>query len=102
MTYNIEILSEIDNALLRRKDVKVKVHHPEEATPARTKIRKLIAAHYNKPEEQTFVFRQDRRFGIAACTVHARIYNTVEDAQEVEYEHIKKRNTGAVAEKSGE
>ena len=81
MTYKIEILSESDNALLRRKDVKVRIFHPDEKTPARLEIQKLLAAQFNKPVNQTFIFKQKKRFGIAACTVKARIYNSIEDAQ---------------------
>ncbi|MHA1145155.1 MAG: 30S ribosomal protein S24e [Candidatus Helarchaeota archaeon] len=102
MTHNIQVLSETDNPLLRRKDVVIRVFHTGEKTPARLEIQKLLAAHYNKPPEQTFIFKQVTRFGIAACTVHARIYETPEDAQEIEYAYVKKRNSKPTAEESGE
>lgn len=48
----VEVLEEKQNPFLKRKEVKVLITHSKEATPAKDKLKKLLAERYRVQEVQ--------------------------------------------------
>ena len=70
----IEVIKEENNELLNRKQLQIKIQH-EAATPARVIIDNMRTA-----------------FGKKETTAYVKIYESAEAAQQIEQEHILKRN----------
>ena len=72
MNYNV--ISEKQNDLLKRKEIKVEIDHLLSATPAKADIIKELATAYSVPEENIvidYVFTQN---GIGKSVVKLKIF----------------------------
>ncbi|MFC4406800.1 30S ribosomal protein S24e [Haloarchaeobius iranensis] len=97
---DIEILSEEENPMLHRTDVKFEMVH-EEATPSRLSVRDSLAAMLNKDADEVVIRTLDTKFGMRKTVGHAKVYDTAERARDVEQDHMLDRNK-IVADEAGE
>lgn len=88
---NIDILSEDENPMLHRTDVRFELTH-EEATPSRLSVRDSLAAMLNKDSKEVVVRKLDTKFGMRKSVGDARVYETPEHATDIEQDHMLKRN----------
>jgi small subunit ribosomal protein S24e len=88
---NIDILSEDENPMLHRTDVRFELTH-EEATPSRLSVRDSLAAMLNKDSKEVVVRELDTKFGMRKSVGDARVYETPEHATDIEQDHMLKRN----------
>ncbi|WP_323674626.1 30S ribosomal protein S24e [Halorubellus sp. PRR65] len=100
---DVDILSEEENPMLHRTDVTFEVVH-DEATPSRLSVRDSLAAKLNKDADEVVVRELDTKFGMRKTVGYAKVYETAEDAQDVEQEHMLDRNaiTGDAGEEAEE
>lgn len=87
----IEILTEEENPLLHRVDVTFEVIH-DEATPSRLSVRDSLAAQLGKDSDEVAVHSLETRFGMRRTIGYAKVYDTPDDAREIEQEHMLTRN----------
>ena len=87
----IEIIDEDENPMLHRTDVRFEVIH-EEATPSRLSVRDSLAAKLNKDSDEVVIHTLDTKFGMRKTVGYAKVYDTAEDALDVEQEHMLERN----------
>ncbi|MCU4801988.1 30S ribosomal protein S24e [Halobacteria archaeon HArc-gm2] len=97
---DIEIIEEDENPMLHRTDVRFEVRH-EDATPSRLSVRDSLAAMLNKDAEETVVHELDTKFGMRRTIGYAKVYDSAEQAREVEQDHMLERNK-IVADGEGE
>jgi small subunit ribosomal protein S24e len=88
---DVDIIEEEDNPMLHRSDVRFSVTH-EEATPSRLSVRDSLAAKLNKEAEEVVIHKLDTKFGMRETIGYAKVYETPEDAQDVEQDHMLERN----------
>ena len=88
---DIEILEEEHNPMLHRTDVTFQIVH-EDATPSRLSVRDSLAAKLDKDAEEVVVREMDTKFGMRKTVGYAKVYESPEDAKEVEQEHMLERN----------
>ena len=88
---DIDIIDEDENPMLHRTDVKFEMTH-EEATPSRLSVRDSLAAKLNKDAEEVVIRSLDTKYGMRKTIGHAKVYESPEDAQDVEQEHMLERN----------
>ncbi|MFD1647021.1 30S ribosomal protein S24e [Haloarchaeobius litoreus] len=88
---DIEILSEEENPMLHRTDVKFEMAH-EEATPSRLSVRDSLAAMLNKDADEVVIRKLDTKFGMRKTVGHAKVYDTADRARDVEQDHMLDRN----------
>ena len=88
---DIEILDEEQNPMLHRTDVTFQIVH-EDATPSRLSVRDSLAAKLDKDAEEVVVREMDTKFGMRKTVGYAKVYESPEDAKEVEQEHMLERN----------
>jgi len=101
---DIDIVSEEENPMLHRTDVKFTVTH-DEATPSRLSVRDSLAAMLNKDADEVVIRQLDTKFGMRKTIGHARVYESPDDARQVEQEHMLERNkitAGAEADEESE
>ena len=87
----LDIISEDDNPMLHRSDVRFEVAH-EEATPSRLSVRDSLAATLNKSSEQVVVHELNTKFGMRKTVGYAKVYDSAADALDVEQDHMLERN----------
>ena len=88
---DIEILDEEENSLLHRTDVTFEVVH-EDASPSRLSVRDSLAATLDQDADQVVVHKLDTKFGMRKTIGYAKVYESAEDATEIESEYMLDRN----------
>ncbi len=99
---DIDVIEEDENPMLHRTDVRFEVRH-DEATPERLSVRDSLAAALNKDAEEVVVRKLDTKYGMRTTVGYAKVYDSPEDAAEIEQDYVLERNSiGVDAEEPGE
>jgi len=88
---DVDIISEEENPMLHRTDIRFETTH-EEATPSRLSVRDSLAAKLDKASEEVVVHELNTKFGMRKTVGYAKVYDSAEDALDVEQEHMLERN----------
>jgi small subunit ribosomal protein S24e len=97
----IEITEEEKNELLNRKEIGFSIVHDEE-TPSRLAVRDSLAAKLDKDSDEVVVHKMDTKFGMNETLGHAKVYESPDDAREIEEEYMLERNKIGVEEEAEE
>jgi len=90
----IKIESTKNNPLLKRKEVEFTIiQGPKEKTPPRLEVKKALAAEMKIGDEVVFVKKMHTKTGTNLTRGVANVYQTVKQANVVEPEYIRKRNS---------
>lgn len=87
----ITVLSEEENPMLHRTDVRFRVSHAE-ATPDRLGVRDSLAARLGKDADEVVIRNLDTKFGMRTTIGEAKVYRSAADAMDVEQDHMLDRN----------
>ena len=87
----ITVISEEENPMLHRTDVRFRVSHAE-ATPDRLAVRDSLAARLNKNADEVVVRSLNTKFGMRETVGEAKVYQGPDFAKDVEQEHMLARN----------
>jgi small subunit ribosomal protein S24e len=87
----IEVISEDENPMLHRTDVRFEIVH-DEATPSRLSVRDSLAAKLDKDSDEVVVHELDTKFGMRKTVGYAKIYDSPAFARDVEQEYMLDRN----------
>ena len=87
----IDIISEDDNPMQHRIDVRFEIAH-EEATPSRLSVRDSLAAKLNKESDEVVVHDLDTKFGMRKTVGYAKVYESPDFARDIEQDHMLDRN----------
>jgi len=88
---DVEILSEEQNPMLHRTEVKFEIVH-DEATPSRLSVRDSLAAKLNKDSTEVVVHEMNAKFGMRKTVGYAKVYDSSDDAREIEQAYMLERN----------
>jgi small subunit ribosomal protein S24e len=88
---DIDIISETENPMLHRTDVRFEVHH-DEASPARLQVRDSLAAALDKGSDEVVIQELDTKFGMRKTVGYGKVYETAGHAADVEQEYVLERN----------
>jgi len=89
---DVDIISEEENPMLHRTDIRFETTH-EEATPSRLSVRdSLSRPSSTRPLREVVVHELDTKFGMRKTIGYAKVYDTAEDALDVEQEYMLERN----------
>ncbi len=88
---DVDIISEAENPMLHRTDVTFELVH-EEATPSRLQVRDSLAAKLNKDSDEVVIRKLDTKFGMRKTVGLAKVYESADDARNVEQQHMLERN----------
>jgi small subunit ribosomal protein S24e len=98
---DIEITEQEENELLNRTEVRFSIVHDGE-TPARLAVRDSLAAKLGKDSDEVVVHKMDTKFGMNETLGHAKVYESPEDAREIEEGYMLERNKIGVDEEEAE
>jgi len=89
----VNIVSEKENLLLKRKEVCFQVEHDRTGgTPPRLETRKAIADALKTDADLVFVKKLETKTGTHTAVGVANVYDSIEQARLIEPEYIIKRN----------
>jgi small subunit ribosomal protein S24e len=89
----IKIVSTKENPLLKRKEVGFTITQgPKEKTPQRLDAKRAVANAVQVKETVVYIKSMRTLTGTSITNGFANVYQTVEQAQIVEPDHIRKRN----------
>jgi small subunit ribosomal protein S24e len=89
----LKILSQKENPLLKRKEVKFTVVHTQGKTPARLDIKRSIASELQISDKLVFVKKMKTMTGTNTAVGEANAYETEVQAKLIEPAYIMKRNS---------
>jgi len=87
----IDIISEDDNPMLHRSDVRFEIAH-DEATPSRLSVRDSLAWKLNKGSDEVVVHDLDTKFGMRKTIGYAKVYESPSFARDIEQDYMLDRN----------
>jgi small subunit ribosomal protein S24e len=88
----IQIISQKENPLLKRKEVQFNVEHEPGSTPPRQEVRRAVATALKSRADLVFVKKFETKTGTHTAIGTANLYESIEQAQLIEPEYIVKRN----------
>jgi ribosomal protein S24E len=88
----LDVDSKKQNKLMERTEVKFKVTHDGESTPARDAIRTALASALGVQKDRVIVSSMTTEYGIGDTYGAAKVYDTVEAAKKNEQHHLLIRN----------
>ena len=91
-SFDVEILSETENTLLNRTEMRFRIEHKFQPVPDRYSIKEKIAALKTADEELVFVKKVDQKFGTPILEGDAAIYTDKEAALRIEQKYMQIRN----------
>jgi len=77
--------------MLHRTEVKFEIVH-DEATPSRLSVRDSLAAKLNKDSTEVVVHEMNAKFGMRKTVGYAKVYDSSDDAREIEQAYMLERN----------
>jgi len=98
---DIDIVEEEENPMLHRTDVRFEIVH-EDATPSRLSVRDSLAAKLNKDADEVVVHELDTKFGMRKTVGYAKVYESPQDAADVEQQYMLDRNKIGTDGETGE
>ena len=91
--YELELIQDVKNSLIGRRELKVLIHHLGKGTPARYQLRRKISDMLKVPLETVYVRLIKTDYGTGRSIAKIHIYDNAERALSIEPAHIIKRNT---------
>jgi len=88
----VNVVSEKENPLLKRKEIRFHVKHVAGATPPRLEIRKAVAEALKVNVDLIFLKKVKTRSGMHMAVGVANLYDSAEQAKLIEPKYIVKRN----------
>jgi small subunit ribosomal protein S24e len=88
----IKIISQKENPLLKRKEVKFNVEHSTGSTPPRLEVRRAVATALKSNVDLVFLKKFETKTGTRTAVGTANLYDSVEQAKLIEPAYIVKRN----------
>ena len=88
----IKVISEKENQLLRRKEIRFQVKHDAASTPPRLDVRRAVADALRANVDLVFVKKFITRPGMHTAIGVANLYESLGQAKLVEPGYIVKRN----------
>lgn len=87
-----EVVSEDYNALIKRKEVVLRIQHIGKGTPSRGVIRDALAKLYNVSVDQVFIKKIETEYGWGVTYVHVHVYPSAEQARFFEPGYLLERH----------
>ena len=88
----IKVISQRENQLLKRKEIRFQVKHDAVSTPMRLDVRRAVADALKVNVDLVFVKKFTTRPGMHTATGVANLYESLDQAKLVEPGYIIKRN----------
>ena len=88
----IEFIEEKENKVFNRKEIKFYVDYDGEATPKVLDIKSKLVALLNTKKELIVVDNVQPQYGEPKALGYAKVYDTVDDLEYIEAQHVIAKN----------
>ncbi len=89
-----EIVRDVENPLIGRREVVMVINHQGRSTPMRITLRMTLAEKFGVDVKRLYIRNIHTEYGIGRSTVRVHIYRDVERALQFEPKHVIERNGG--------
>ena len=89
----VEIVNRRRNEMLKREKIVFCIDHEGAGTPPRAQVRHLLAVKLDVDEERVYPVKYETKTGSMTTVGEANVYDSVEDAVQIEPKHIILRCT---------
>lgn len=103
--YQVRVLRDVENKVLNRRELIIRIDHVRSKTPTRDQVRELVSSMLSIPASLVIVRELRSLTGTNVSEAHVHVYKDMSSLEEIEPEHIKRRNFGegeAKREEKGE
>lgn len=97
---DVEVVEKHENPLLKRTEVRFRVAHPKEKTPARQAVRDKLAAVVGSPREGVIISFIRSHFGMSSSEGFAKCYASADEAKKMEPTYLLRRHGLAEAKEA--
>ena len=87
-----KMISEKNNPVLKRKEIKVEITHEKGGTPDRIAIRDFLASQLKEKPQNLYIIKVEGKTGSDSSVCQAEIYESKELADEILPKYINTRN----------
>jgi len=87
-------MRDVENKVLNRRELILRIHHAGARTPTRGEVRELVSLMFSVPQNLIVVKSLKTIAGTNVTEAHVHAYRDEKTLQEVEPQHIKARNFG--------
>jgi len=94
LQYQVKVLRDVENKVLNRRELILRIHHANSRTPTRSEVREVVSSMFNTPQNLIIVKGLRTIAGTNVTEAHIHMYKDEKTLQEVEPQHIKIRNFG--------
>jgi ribosomal protein S24E len=101
LQYQVKVLRDVENKVLNRRELILRIHHAGAKTPTRSEVREVVSSMFSAPQDLVIVKSLRTLTGTNVTEAHIHIYRDEKTLQEVEPSHIKIRNFGKSEGKEG-
>ncbi|MEM2362962.1 MAG: hypothetical protein QXQ20_04625 [Candidatus Nezhaarchaeales archaeon] len=102
MQYQVKVLRDVENKVLNRRELILRIHHANTRTPTRAEVRELASSMFSAPQNLIVVRSLKTITGTNVTEAHVHIYRDEKTLEEVEPKHVKIRNFGKREEEKEE
>jgi len=92
ISMKLNIISDIENVLLGRREIVFSISHPSAGTPTRAEVNRQIAARFNVDLNQVYIVKMISRTGGNSTEGEAQVYSSIERAKLVGRDYLLKRS----------
>ncbi|RLF12667.1 MAG: 30S ribosomal protein S24e [Thermoprotei archaeon] len=100
--YQIKVIKDLENKVLNRRELILRIDHINYRTPTRAEVRELVSSAFKVPINLVIVRKLRTLTGTNVTEAHIHVYKDEKTLHEVEPEHIKLRNFGKKEEEKKE
>ena len=97
--YNLKVLSEKYNPLIKRKEIYLLVEHTGKGTPSKKEVRESISKLYNKDLNTVYILKISTVFGSNTSKALVHIYDDPKRGERIEPKYILIRNNPKLKKK---
>lgn len=88
----IKVLSRRRNDLLKRRELTFEVFHEKGGTPSRLEVREKLAGTLSANADTVYIKKMETKTGSTITLGEANVYDSLEQAEYAEPDHIISRN----------
>jgi small subunit ribosomal protein S24e len=101
LQYQVKVLRDLENKVLNRRELVLRIHHAGTRTPSRDEVREMVSSMFSAPQNLVIVKNLRTIAGTNVTEAHVHVYRDEKTLEEVEPQHIKIRNFKKKEEKEG-
>jgi len=94
LQYQVKVLRDVENKVLNRRELILRIYHVGARTPTRSEVRGLVSSMFGALQNLIVIKSLKTVAGTNVTEAHVHVYRDEKALQEIEPQYIKARNFG--------